>query len=416
MTQLTVDFTRRWPSIAHAPDSPLRATVAKWLLARIAPHVPVTVQLPDGSRKGPRQDGLPVFKIGSNDFFDRLGADLKIGLGESYMAGDWHPGAGSDLADVLTPYAARLTDLVPAWMRTFRRLFEPLHPHHEENNPEGAKSNISRHYDLSNDLFAAFLDETMTYSAAWFDGDREKIEFDGLAAAQRHKIEGILDFAHVKPGDHILEIGTGWGQLALQAAERGATVHTITLSREQQALAQARIDTAGLTDRVHIELRDYRDLRGEYDAVVSVEMIEAVGAKYWPTYFETVGSLLKPGGYFGLQAITMSNDRMLASRHAYTWIHKYVFPGGLIPSVESVSENALNFGHMDIVDTRSLGLDYARTLRLWREHFDGQREVVTLLEFDETFVRMWDYYLAYSEAGFRCGHLDAWQFSMRKAS
>jgi cyclopropane-fatty-acyl-phospholipid synthase len=414
MTQLTVDFTDRWPSIAHVPNSPFRAAVAQWLLARIATRVPVTMRMPDGSRKGPRHNGLPVFEIERDDLFHRLGADLKIGLGESYMAGDWHPGAGFDLAEVLTPYAARLTDLVPAWMRTFRRLVEPLHPHHEENHLEGAKSNISRHYDLSNDLFAAFLDETMTYSAAWFEGDQEQVGFDGLAAAQRRKIDGVLDFAHVRPGAHVLEIGTGWGQLALQAAQRGATVHTITLSREQQALAQARIDAAGLTDRVHIELRDYRDVRGEYDAVVSVEMIEAVGAKYWPTYFETVGSLLKPGGYFGLQSITMPNDRMRAARHAYTWIHKYVFPGGLIPSVEAISENARSFGRMGIVDSRSLGLDYARTLRLWRERFDAQRELVAILGFDETFVRLWDFYLAYSEAGFRCGHLNAWQFSMRR--
>jgi cyclopropane-fatty-acyl-phospholipid synthase len=416
MSEVTHDVIHRWPSIASVPNSPLRAAVAQWLLSRIAPRVPVSVRMPDGSHKGAQRDGLPLFVIERDDLFHRLGADLKIGLGESYMAGDWHPGAGFDLADVLTPYAARLTDLVPAWMRKFRRLFEPLHPHQEENDLSGAKSNISRHYDLSNDLFASFLDETMTYSAAWFDGSQASVKFDGLAAAQHRKIEGVLDFAHVGPGARVLEIGTGWGQLALQAAQRGAHVHTITLSSEQQELAQARIDVAGLTDLVHIELRDYREVQGEYDAVVSVEMIEAVGAKYWPTYFEKVGSLLKPGGFFALQAITMPHDRMLASRHAYTWIHKYVFPGGIIPSVEAISENAYRFGNMKILERRSLGLDYAHTLRLWRERFDAHPESVAQFGFDETFVRMWDFYLAYSEAGFRCGHLDDWQFSMQRMS
>ena len=177
-----MDVSRRLSAIAHAAEAALRATGAHWLLARIAPQVPGTVQLPDGARKGPRQNGLPVFKIESHEFYDRLGADLKIGLGESYMAGDWHPGAGSDLADVLTPYAARLTDLVPAWMRTFRRLFEPLHPHHEENNPEGAQSHISRHYDFSNDLFAALRDEPMPSAEGGVDGDRERSVFGGRDA------------------------------------------------------------------------------------------------------------------------------------------------------------------------------------------------------------------------------------------
>ena len=275
----------------------------------------------------------------------------------------------------------------------------------------GARSNIARHYDLSNDLFEAFLDETMTYSAADFNGERPG--FEGLAAAQHRKIEAILDFAHVGSGTKLLEIGTGWGQLALQAAERGATVHTITLSQEQARLAQARVDAAGMTDRVTIELRDYRDVQGEYDAIVSVEMIEAVGAKYWATYFDTITRHLRPGGYFGLQAITMPHDRMLASRHAYTWIHKYIFPGGLIPSVEAIREHT---PALELEQQRSLGLDYAHTLKLWRSRFDEQQSVVRQLGFDEVFDRMWQYYLAYCEAGFRARHLDVWQFGFRRAT
>ena len=181
----------------------------------------VKVVLPNGDVLGPNKPNLPTLRILNDDFFNRLGNDLKIGLGESFMAGDWV--AEPDLAGVLTPYAEKLLHIVPAWMRKFRKFFEPFHPKHEENHLEGSKSNISRHYDLSNELFALFLDETLTYSAANFGSD-EAI-FNNLAKAQIRKIEGILDFAGVKPGMHILEIGTGWGQLAMQAAYRGAKVH-----------------------------------------------------------------------------------------------------------------------------------------------------------------------------------------------
>ena len=226
--------------------------------------------------------------------------------------------------------------IVPGWMRKFRKIVEPFQPKHEENNPEGSKSNISRHYDLSNELFMLFLDETLTYSSANFGQDEQK--FENLAKAQIRKIEGILDFAGVKAGMNILEIGTGWGQLAMQAAYRGAKVHSITLSKEQKALADQRIAKAGLTNLINVEIRDYRHLQGEYDAVVSVEMIEAVGEKYWPTYFEAISKHLKKGGRFGLQAITMPDDRLQASKHAYTWIHKYIFPGGIIPSREVIDQ------------------------------------------------------------------------------
>lgn len=402
----------RWPDIAGAPSSPLRARVAFALLRRIIRRVPVTVELPDGSVHGATSGTAPVMQIKSDRLFHRLGADLKIGLGESYMAGEWRPAPGSDLADVMTPFAAVLDKIVPDWMRRFRKLVEPRHPEHEENSTTGARSNISRHYDLSNEMFEAFLDETMTYSSAWFE-DRANAGWPELAAAQRRKIDGILDFAGVTAGTKLLEIGTGWGQLSLQAAARGAEVHTITLSAEQAALAHERVAAAGLSDRVRIELRDYRDLNETYDAVVSVEMIEAVGEKYWPTYFQAVSDHLRPGGRFGLQAITMSHARLIESMHAYTWIHKYIFPGGLIPSVDVVEAEGRRSG-MSIADRRSLGQDYALTLKLWRARFNEQHERIAQLGFDPTFERMWEFYLAYSEAGFRSGHLDVWQFGMVK--
>lgn len=386
----------------------VRALVAKQLHRRIAPHVNVKVILPNGEVIGPNGSGLPTMRIHSDNFYNRLGNDLKIGLGESFMAEEWS--AEPDLADVLTPYAERLLHIVPAWMRKFRKFFEPFQPRHEENHLEGAKSNISRHYDLSNDLFSLFLDETMTYSAANFGNDAAT--FENLAKAQIRKIEGILDFAGVKAGMHILEIGTGWGQLAMQAAYRGAKVHTITLSKEQKALAEARIARAGLSNLITVEIRDYRDLVGEYDAVVSVEMIEAVGEKYWPTYFDAVSKHLKKGGRFGLQAITMPHDRLLASKHAYTWIHKYIFPGGIIPSREVIDQYTKP--SMKLVDSLSIRMGYAETLRLWRERFMNNRAKVNALGFDGEFERMWQYYLAYSEAGFRAEHLDVWQLGFEK--
>jgi cyclopropane-fatty-acyl-phospholipid synthase len=386
----------------------VRALVAKQLHRRIAPHVNVKVVLPNGDVIGPTTDGLPTMHIHNDNFYNRLGNDLKIGLGEAFMAEEWS--AEPDLAEVLTPYAERLLHIVPAWMRKFRKFFEPFQPKHEENHLEGAKSNISRHYDLSNELFSLFLDETLTYSAANFGNDA--ITFENLAKAQIRKIEGILDFAGVKTGMHILEIGTGWGQLAMQAAYRGAKVHTITLSKEQKALAEERIARAGLSNLVTVEIRDYRDLVGEYDAVVSVEMIEAVGEKYWPTYFDAISKHLKKGGRFGLQAITMPHDRLLASKHAYTWIHKYIFPGGIIPSREVIDQYTKPT--MKLVDSLSIRMGYAETLRLWRKRFMNNRVKVSALGFDGEFERMWQYYLAYSEAGFRAEHLDVWQLGFEK--
>ena len=386
----------------------IRAIVTKILLRRIAPKVEVKVILPNGEVLGPKKLNLPTMHIVNENFFNRLGNDLKIGLGESFMAEEWK--AEPDLAEVLTPYAEKLLHIVPSWMRKFRKFFEPFQPKHEENHLEGSKSNISRHYDLSNDLFALFLDETLSYSSANFENDIPN--WDNFAKAQIRKIEGVLDFAGVKPGMHILEIGTGWGQLAMQAAYRGAKVHTITLSKEQKALADQRIANAGLRDLISVEIRDYRNLVKQYDAIVSVEMIEAVGEKYWPIYFDAISKHLKPGGKFGLQAITMPHDRLMASKHAYTWIHKYIFPGGIIPSREVI--NQFTAKELKLVDSRAMGIDYAETLKLWRHKFMENREKVAALGFDGEFERMWQYYLAYCEAGFRAGHLNVWQLGFEK--
>lgn len=396
-----------WPGLATPPSAPVRARVAEALFTRAVRGLPVRVVFPGGARLGAGGPGSPVMRIlRPQAFFHRLGADSKIGFGESYMVGDW---TSTQLADLLTPFAARLSTLVPPTLqRLFRRHVEARQPREEANTVAGSRENVQRHYDLSNELFALFLDETMSYSAAWFAPG-----CDDLAAAQRRKIDGMLDLAGVRAGQHVLEIGTGWGELASRAAQRGARVTTLTLSAEQARLAEQRLRRAGVADRVQVLLRDYREARGSYDAVISVEMIEAVGVRYWPTYFAQLNRLLRPGGRIGLQAITMPHDRMLVSRHDYTWISKYIFPGGVIPSVEAIQGLAADVGLRE-AQRRSLGPDYARTLAHWRHRFTHRWDEVAALGFDGTFRRMWEFYLAYCEAGFRVDYLDVHQFALRR--
>ncbi|WNV84314.1 cyclopropane-fatty-acyl-phospholipid synthase family protein [Umezawaea sp. Da 62-37] len=398
-----------WPGLRTPPNSPVKARIAEALFRRAVRSLPVRVVLPDGVRLGAGGPDAPVMRVHRPAaFFHRLGADAKIGFGEAYMVGDWSTTA---LADLLSAFAAKLTTLIPPKLQLMRRWVELRHPDSEVNSVEGARENIHRHYDLSNDLFATFLDETMSYSSALFEGTGDR----DLVPGQLRKIDGVLDYAGVREGSRVLEIGTGWGALAVRAAQRGATVTSLTISAEQRKLAQERVAAAGLSDRVDIHLRDYREEHGEYDAVVSVEMIEAVGAEYWPTYFGVLDRVLVPGGRVGLQAITMPHDRMLASAQSYTWIHKYVFPGGLIPSVQAIDKTVREHTALREVSSRAFGLDYAETLRQWRETFLSRWNDINGFGFDDTFRRMWEFYLAYSEAGFRVGYLDVRQFAYVKS-
>ena len=255
---------------------------------------------PDGRVLGAGPPASPELEVvRPAAFFARLGRDAKTGFGEAYMAGDWRAGPGTDLADLLTPFAARLTRLIPPALQRLRVFVDRPVPPDQENTLDGSRTNIAAHYDLSNDLFAAFLDPTMTYSSAWFD-DSEPVETaTRLEEAQLRKIDGILDLAGVRSGTRLLEIGTGWGTLAIRAAQRGARVTTITLSREQMRLARERVESAGLSGLVEVRVQDYREVDGEYDAIVSVEMIEAVGEAYWPAYFAALDRLLAPGGTGG---------------------------------------------------------------------------------------------------------------------
>ena len=399
----------------------LQARLARTILEQVLARVPVDVVLPDGSRlggtvpSGSEPSGIrPMVELRDpGAFFDRLAHHPKIGIGEGYMAGDWRAAPGTDLADVLLPFAERLTTAIPRPWLALRQVVDRAIPHEQRNTVTGSRRNIEAHYDLSNDLFAAFLDETLTYSSALFDRTRP-VQGQSLEEAQLGKVHAILDRARVGAGTRVLEIGTGWGTLAIEAAKRGARVTTLTLSREQAALAQRRAEAAGMAAAVDIRLEDYREARGSFDAIVSVEMIEAVGEEYWPTFFRALDRLLAPGGTVAIQAILMSHDRYLVTRRSYGWIQKHIFPGGLIPSLRAICEVTERETGLRVTRVHTFGLDYAETLRRWRETFLGAWPEVQRLGFDETFRRKWEFYLAYCEAGFASGYLDVAQLRFER--
>ena len=429
---MTVSIARpaidQWPDLAEVPRG-LRTTVSAAVARRIfragVERLPVTVHLGDETLG----TGGPAMTIHRpEEFFARLGRGVLIGFGEAYLTGAWD---APDLGAFLSVLAADMPTLVPQSLQRLRSLAVLRPPHHQRSTTANSQNNIAHHYDLSNELFELFLDPGLSYSAALFEAER--VHDDGfgratapvpgsdLAEGQWRKIGRLLDHTDVRSGSRVLEIGTGWGELAISAARRGALVHSITLSTEQKALAERRIADAGLSDRISVELLDYRDLvgpgsphLGAYDAVLSVEMIEAVGFDFWDEYFSTLDAVLAPGGAVGIQAITMRHDRMLATRNTYTWINKYIFPGGLLPSVEVIDQITRERTTLRVTDRLSFGRHYAETLRQWDQRFLANRERVIGLGFDETFVRMWHFYLEYSLAGFASDYIDVNQIVMRR--
>lgn len=398
----------RWPAMAPPESAPARSAVALLLLRDVVRRTGICVRWPDGSltgRPGPAQ--LQV--VDREAFLARLGRDGKIGFGEAYMAGDW---TSPDLVAVLTPMARQMGTLVPRPLQAIRRVYDARHPDSEEGDRAGARRNIARHYDVSNQLFRLFLDDSLTYSSALF----LEPATESLEQAQARKIERLLDATAVRRGSQVLEIGTGWGELAILAARRGALVTTVTLSIEQAALARERFAAAGVSDRIDLRVQDYRDVSGRYDAVLSVEMVEAVGERWWPTYFSTLDDRLSPGGLVGLQAILMPHDRLLASRRSWTWIHKYIFPGGLLLSERVIDDVLARHTSLRVADRLAFGSSYAETLRRWRERFEAAAGDVAAAGFDATFRRMWAFYLAYCEAGFRSGYLDVEQLVLSRAA
>lgn len=406
----------RWAGLDIVPSGPrskISARVARRLFLTAVGRLDVTVEL-ESRTYG---KGGPVARIHRpEEFFARLGRDQLIGFGEAYLTGAWDTPTPSGLGDFLGVLAAEISDLVPQSLQRLRAVVAKRPPSRQRSSKKNARDNIAHHYDLSNELFKLFLDPTLSYSSALFEGIPSPLEAgeESLADAQARKIERLLDIAGVTEGSRVLEIGSGWGELALRAARRGASVLTITLSVEQQALARERIKAAGFEQQVDVELCDYRDLTGSFDAIVSVEMIEAVGYDYWDAYFTTIDRVLAPGGKVGIQAITMPHDRMLATRNTWTWIHKYIFPGGLLPSVQAIDEITRRHTTLRIADQFPFGAHYAETLRRWDTAFLDNSEKVLELGFDETFIRMWHFYLEYSRAGFASGYIDVNQILLTR--
>jgi cyclopropane-fatty-acyl-phospholipid synthase len=400
-----VDLSR-WSDLAIPKRSPLRAAIARAIFRRAAQRAGVEVRLPQGGSWG-TPGGAVMHLVDPGAFFTRLGREGKIGFGEAYMAGDWD---APYLADVLEAFARQIEVLVPPRLQRLRRAFERRHPGDEQNDRPGSRRNIARHYDISNELFSLFLDESMTYSSALFDQGTD----DTLGEAQARKIERLLDATGVVSGSRVLEIGTGWGELAVRAARRGARVTSITLSHEQARWARRRVQQAGLSATVDVRVEDYREVVGQFDAIVSVEMLEAVGERWWPEYVRVLNDRLAPAGRIGLQTILMGHERLMETKQSWTWIHKYIFPGGLIPSEVAIRSTLRNHSTLSVVDQLHFGESYATTLRRWRDRFEARTEQVAQLGFDGTFRRMWNFYLAYSEAGFRSGYLDVAQFVLAK--
>ncbi|WP_254600579.1 SAM-dependent methyltransferase [Achromobacter kerstersii] len=293
------------------------------------------------------------------------------------------------------------------WALLARRL---SHLFLRDNTRKGSRRNILSHYDLGNDFYRLWLDPSMSYSAALFGADRT----ESLQAAQHRKIDRLLDALNARPGQHVLEIGCGWGGFAERAAQRGLHVHGITLSDAQLQWARARMQTQGLDGRVTLELRDYRDLGArQYDHIVSIEMVEAVGERRWPVYFDTLARNLRSGGRVALQSIDIADAAFGTYRRGTDFIQQYIFPGGMLPCPRVIREQSARAG-LDIIDEHAFGLDYADTLLRWRHAFDAQVQAVRAQGFDDAFIRLWRMYLCYCEAGFREGRTDVRHWVLEK--
>ncbi|QDA56328.1 SAM-dependent methyltransferase [Thermomonas aquatica] len=349
------------------------------------------------ARVGEPTAGIPSVRVQVRDagFYRALAGNGSVGAAESYMDGDWDCDdlvglvrllvRNRDLLDGMEGGAARLGGWAMRALHALRR-----------NTREGSRRNIAAHYDLGNDFFRLFLSDDLMYSSALYAG-----EDDTLEVASTRKLDRICDKLGILPGDHVVEIGTGWGGFALHAARsRGCRVTTTTISREQHALASQRVAQAGLQERVTVLLSDYRDLQGRYDKLVSIEMVEAIGAQYMQAYFSTLGRLLKPDGLGLVQAITIEDHRYAQALRSVDFIKRHIFPGSFIPSIAALLDAKARSSDLALVHLEDFGPSYARTLRDWRLRFLANREQARAQGHDERFLRMWAFYLAYCEGGF----------------
>ena len=390
-------------------NAPAAARTLMQLLQRLR-HGSLTLQLPDGSvqRFGSTEGPHASLRMVN---WNLCGAVLKsgdIGLAESFIAGDWTTPNLTALLGLMVANRREVEDAIyGSWMgRLVYRVRHLLN----RNSKANSRKNIHAHYDLGNAFYELWLDGTMNYSSALFEAPDQN-----MVDAQHAKVRRALRMAGVQPGDRVLEIGCGWGALAEKATtEFGACVTGVTLSTEQLAFAQQRMENLGVQGRADLRLQDYRDVAdAPFDAICSIEMLEAVGREYWPTYFQSVAKLLKAGGRACIQSIVIDDalfERYIAGTD---FIQQYIFPGGCLPCPSELRAQAALAG-LEVVDEFAFGQDYARTLQLWREQFLHEQERVLQLGFDQRFLRIWEFYLAYCEAAFTGANVDVVQITLRK--
>ena len=411
---MTTSNTSNASNVFTLPDgAPSAARATLKLLLRLKQGT-LTVKLPDGSvqRFGSGQTPQASLHLLNWNVCSAALKSGDIGFAESYIAGDWTTPHLTDLLQVLIVNRKEVEDMIyGTWLGRFAYRVKHLL---NRNTKANSQKNIHAHYDLGNAFYELWLDGTMNYSSAIFETPETSMK-----DAQHAKVRRALDMARVKPGDRVLEIGCGWGALAEKATQEfGAFVVGVTLSTEQLDWANKRMQREGVLEKADLRLQDYRDIGkttqdAPFDAICSIEMVEAVGREYWPEYFQTVHRLLKPGGHACIQSIVIADELFERYLTSTDFIQQYVFPGGCLPCPKEFRAQAVAAG-FEVVDEFSFGQDYARTLQLWREQFAAQEAHVLQLGFDRRFIRIWEFYLSYCEAAFLEANTDVVQYTLRK--
>jgi cyclopropane-fatty-acyl-phospholipid synthase len=389
------------------------ARKAVFALLRSLSHGRITLREQDSTHVfGPKTEEPALeatLTVHDPRFYAKVLLGGSVGAGEAYMSGYWSADNLATVVQIAAMNQSVRDGVDEGWMR----IYAPLHQWYHfmrRNTFRGSRNNIIAHYDLGNDFYRLFLDDTMTYSCAVFEGEDRS-----LKSAQIAKYDRICKKLQLTADDNLLEIGTGWGGFAIHAATTtGCRVTTTTISDQQFELATQRVAEAGLSHRITILQTDYRELEGQYDKLVSIEMIEAVGHQYLDTFFKVCSKLLKPDGMMLLQAITIADHAFDAYKHSVDFIRRYIFPGSCLPSVTAMSRSIAGQTDLRIFHLEDITPHYARTLRLWREQFFAQIEKVKKLGYDDVFVRMWDFYLSYCEGGFRSRHIGDIQILLTK--